>query len=62
MVVDFVDDNVARDSFLVVILFGARVPCTQNDCLYCTCATGLHKSGIVVGATTETATVLGSSL
>ena len=28
MVVDYVDANVARDSFVGVILFGARAPCT----------------------------------
>jgi hypothetical protein len=61
MVVNFVDANVARDSFLGAILIGARAPCTQNDCMYCTCATGLHESGIK-GATAETATVLVSSL
>ncbi len=61
MVVDFVDANVARGSFLGVILFGARALCTRNDCLYRTCATGPHKSGII-GATAETATVLGSLL
>ncbi len=33
MVVNFVDANVARDGFCGVILFGARAPCTRNDCL-----------------------------
>ncbi len=61
MVVNFVGINVARDTFLGMVLFGARTPCTQNDCVHRTCATCPLESGIV-GATAETATVLRASL
>jgi hypothetical protein len=56
MVVDFVDANVARDSFLRLIFFGTKAPCARHDRMHPTRATGLHESGIV-GATAKTATV-----
>ena len=62
MVVDFVGTtNVARDTFLGMVIFGSRTPCTQNDCVDRTCATCPHESGSV-DATAVTTTVLRSSL
>ena len=59
--VDFVDANVARDSVLGMVLFGAQLLCTQDDCLYRTCTIGPFESGIE-GATAKTQTVLRSLL
>jgi hypothetical protein len=61
VVVVFIDANVARDSVLGVVLLGAQLPCTRDDCLYRTCTIGPFESGIV-GATAESLTVLRSSL